>query len=88
MRVILPWSIVEFGRTGKRRYRIGWFQKVVLQVEVNIHVYHRFGTRRDVSTLWRDALPAEVGLPTVCMSTPTFLSIAHDGILVEQRCEE
>ena len=89
--------VIEGAKTGRRRYRIGWFNKVVLQVEceqivTNLmnHLMNPKGNKPDGphKTFWRDAYPAEVGLPTVLLSTPTFLSIAHGGGVIEKTCEK
>jgi hypothetical protein len=55
----------ETGKTGRYRYRRGWFGKVILQIEVGIH-RHPIGidskTLYPVETKWRDARQEEVGL--------------------------
>lgn len=54
----------EVGLTGRRRYRRGWFGRVILQVEVNIQLSWQHRETPDPATLkeWRDAMLTEVGL--------------------------
>lgn len=73
--MMLPWVSREVGKTGRRRYRLGWFGRVIMQVEVNVRVYHLSGRSERNLTTWRDAKPEDVGLPTVCLSPPTFLRV-------------
>ena len=74
--------------TGRRRYRQGWFGRIILQVECErIMMVGTWPTRVE-GKIWRDAKASDVGLPTVCVSTPTFLSIAHDSGVVEHFCEK
>lgn len=55
----------EEARTGRYRYRRGWFGKVILQVEVIVH-RHPVGIPckklYEVKQEWRDAKLEEVGL--------------------------
>lgn len=54
----------EIELTGRRRYRRGWFGKVILQVEVKIQLSwkHRDTPDPAIYPEWRDATLAEVGL--------------------------
>lgn len=64
----LPIVTKTIGLTGKRRYRVGWFNKVILQVEVemeNINIlFPSNHPRKKVRwTTYRDAAPHEIGIP-------------------------
>jgi hypothetical protein len=48
--------------TGKRRHRIGWRGKLVLQVEQNVNFLSNGGNCIEVEpgTIWRDATVSDV----------------------------
>ncbi len=77
--------VFEKGLTGARRYRSGWFGKVILQVEVRLERLRYPGDKGPgtiVGTEWRDARPGEVGLLSNLYTPPTFLRI-QEGRVVE-----
>ncbi len=81
----IPVITREKGLTGNRRYRVGFFNRVILQVEIqkeNDNFLLPSGhPRRKVSfTIWRDAKPHEIGIPER-VSPAMFFHIKDDIIL-------
>lgn len=74
--------------TGRRRYRVGLFKRVILQVEVELIHICGFKVLEESGVRWRDAKPHEVGLPNKLYTHPTFLSINDSGGVVEKQCSD
>ena len=59
--------------TGRVRPRLGWFRKLILQVEVHVDVIEPYpGHERKVRayTQWRDATPADLINTIYCPAIP------------------
>lgn len=84
MMVGIPVVTREVGLTGKRRYRVGWWNKVILQVEVKMQTVHLLQPRRKPNewTTWRDATTHEAGIPNR-VSAMTFIHISQGNTVVE-----
>jgi hypothetical protein len=74
--------------TGRRRYRRGWFNRVILQVEVEVISIFGSEVIKDSSKpLCRDAKPIEVGLSNKLFTQLSFLSYDFEiNKVVEKPC--